>query len=98
VADSGKIGLGLQTLTPDIADSLGLPKGVKGAVISDVAAGSPAERAGLKEGEVIVEVDRKSIASGEDAVGALRTAHAGGHLVRVRGPGGARFVTLPSGN
>ncbi|HEY4186595.1 MAG TPA: trypsin-like peptidase domain-containing protein [Polyangia bacterium] len=98
VADSGKIGLGLQTLTPDIADSLGLPKGVKGAVISDVAAGSPADRAGLKEGEVIVEVDRKPIGSGEDAVGALRTPHAGGHLVRVRGQAGARFVTLPGGN
>ena len=96
VADSGKIGLGLQTLTPDIADSLGLPKAMKGAVISDVAAGSPAERAGLKEGEVIVEVDRKAIASSEEAVAALKAARAGGHLLRVRGAAGARFVTLPA--
>jgi len=95
VADSGKIGLGLQTLTPDIADSLGLPKVLKGAVISDVAAGSPAERAGLKEGEVIVEVDRKAVNSSEDAVAALKAARTGGHLLRVRGAGGARFVTLP---
>ena len=97
VADSGKIGLGLQTLTPDLADSLGLPKGVAGAVISDVAPGSPAARAGLKEGEVIIEVDRKPVTSADEAIGGLRAPHPGGHLVRVRGAGGARFVTLPGG-
>lgn len=97
VADSGKIGLGLQTLTPEIADSLGLPKAMKGAVISDVAAGSPAERAGLKEGEVIVEVDRKAVSSSDEAVAALKGQRSGGHLLRVRGAGGARFVTLPGG-
>jgi serine protease Do len=94
VAESGKIGLGLQTLTPELSDSMGLPKGLKGAVISDVTPGSPAERAGLKEGEVIVEVDRKAVASSEEAVSALRAARPGGHLVRVRGPAGARFVTV----
>jgi len=96
VADSGKIGLGLQTLTPDIAESLGLPKGSKGAVISDVTPGSVAERAGLKEGEVIVEIDRKPISSSEDAVAAFKGAHGSAHLVRVRGQSGARFVTVPA--
>jgi serine protease Do len=96
VADSGKIGLGLQTLTPDIAESLGLPKNSKGAVISDVTPGSVAERAGLKEGEVIVEIDRKPISSSEDAVAALKASRGSGHLVRVRGQGGARFVTVPA--
>jgi serine protease Do len=96
VAESGKMGLGLQTLTPELSDSMGLPKGLKGAVISDVTPGSPAERAGLKEGEVIVEVDRKAVASSEEAVSALRAPRAGGHLIRVRGPMGARFVTVPS--
>jgi serine protease Do len=95
VAESGKLGLGLQTLTPELSDSLGLPKGMKGAVISDVTPGSPAEHAGLKEGEVIVEVDRKAVTTSEDAVSALRAARGGGHLVRVRGAAGARFVTVP---
>jgi len=97
LADSGKIGLGLQTLTPEIAGSLGLPANLKGAVITEVASGSPAERAGLKEGEVVLEVDRKPVASVDEAVAALRAPHAGGHLVRVRGGAGARFVTLPGG-
>jgi serine protease Do len=95
VADSGKIGLGLQTLTPDIAESLGLPRNGKGAVISDVAAGSVAERAGLKEGEVIVEIDRKPITSADEAVAAFSASRGSPHLVRVRGASGARFVTVP---
>jgi serine protease Do len=91
----GRIGLALQTLTPDVADQLGIDRGTKGAVITDVVAGSPAERAGLKPGEVIVEVDRAPVASSEQAVEALRASRGGaGHLLRVRGAGGTRFVTL----
>ena len=65
-------------------------------MITDVVAGSPAARAGLKEGEVVVEVDRKAVASVEEALTALRAARPAGHLVRVRGATGARFVTIPS--
>jgi serine protease Do len=90
----GRIGLALQTLTPDVADQLGIDRGTKGAVITDVVAGSPAERAGLKPGEVIVEVDRNPVASSDQAVEALRAARGGGHLLRVRGAGGTRFVTI----
>jgi serine protease Do len=92
----GKIGLGLQTLTPDVANSLGLERGMRGAVVTDVVSGSPAERAGLKPGDVIVEVDRQPVASSEDAVAALHAPAkgGGGHLLRVRGAGGTKFVTI----
>jgi serine protease Do len=91
----GRIGLALQTLTPDVADSLGIERGTKGAVITDVVSGSPAEHAGLKPGEVIVEVDRTPVASSEQAVEALRAARgSNGHLLRVRSSGGTRFVTV----
>jgi serine protease Do len=96
VADSGKIGLGLQNLTPEITGSLGLPGGTRGVVITEVAPGSVAEKAGLKEGEVIIEVDRKPVATVADAVSALQAARPTGHLVRVRGASGARFVTIPA--
>ena len=59
----GKIGLGLQTLTPDVASSLGLERGTKGAVVTDVAPGSPAARAGLRPGDVLLEVNRKPVAT-----------------------------------
>jgi serine protease Do len=91
----GRIGLALQTLTPDVADSLGIGRDTKGAVITDVVAGSPADHAGLKAGDVIVEVDRVAVASSEQAVEALRAARGGnGHLLRVRGAAGTRFVTV----
>jgi serine protease Do len=90
----GKIGLALQTLTPDVADSLGIDRGTKGAVITDVVSGSPAERAGLRPGDVIVEIDRTPVASSEQAVAALRAPSGNGHLLRVRGASGTRFVTV----
>jgi serine protease Do len=90
----GKIGLALQTLSPDVADSLGIDRATKGAVITDVLPGSPAERAGLKPGDVIVEVDRRGVASAEEAIEALRVAQKSGHLLRVRGASGTRFVTV----
>jgi serine protease Do len=89
-----KIGMALQTLTPDVADSLGLDRGTKGAVITDVLSGSPAEQAGLRPGDVIVEVDRRPVGSADQAVEALRTPQKSGHLLRVRGAGGTRFVTI----
>jgi serine protease Do len=90
----GKIGMALQTLTPDVADSLGIDRSTKGAVITDVLQGSPAERAGLKPGDVIVEVDRKPVGSAEQAVEGLKAPQKNGHLLRVRGASGTRFVTV----
>jgi serine protease Do len=96
VQGQGKLGLALQTLTPDVAASLGIDRGTKGAVITDVVSGSPAEQAGLRPGDVIVEVDRRPVGSADEAVGALHGAPkaGGGHLLRVRGANGTRFVTV----
>ncbi len=98
--DEGEAGFGLslQTLTPRLGESLGLGKAIKGAVIVEVAPGSPAEKAALGAGDVIVEVDRKPVATAEEARAALRAPRKGGHLLRIRGPGGARFVTLAGGD
>ena len=54
------LGAKLQTLTPDIAENLGI-KRPAGAVVTTVTAGSPAARAGLKTGDVIVAVDGQSV-------------------------------------
>ena len=50
------IGADLQSLTPELAGGLGLSTDV-GAIVSDVAPGGPADRAGLKTGDVIVSLD-----------------------------------------
>jgi S1-C subfamily serine protease len=90
--DAPRLGRSLQSLTPSLAESLGRPSGTRGAAIADVTRDSPADRAGLQAGEVIVEVDRKKIESADEAISALRGG--GKHLLRVRGAAGTRFVTL----
>ena len=50
------LGAKLQEVTPEIADSLGL-KRPSGALIANLVAGSPAARAGLKTGDLIVSID-----------------------------------------
>jgi len=52
--ERGWLGVNIQTVTPEIASSLGLERPA-GAIVSSVMAGSPAERAGLKQGDVIVK-------------------------------------------
>jgi serine protease Do len=53
-------GVTVQNLTPDIAQTLGIEK-MQGVLIAAVMSGSPAEDAGLRRGDVILEVDRKAI-------------------------------------
>jgi Do/DeqQ family serine protease len=50
------LGAKLQEVTPEIADSLGL-KRPAGALIANLVAGSPAAKAGLKTGDLIVSID-----------------------------------------
>jgi Do/DeqQ family serine protease len=50
------LGAKLQEVTPDIADSLGLPR-PSGALVANVVADSPAAHGGIKTGDVIVSVD-----------------------------------------
>jgi serine protease Do len=90
-----KLGIGLQSLTPELAERLGVGKGVKGAVVSSVREGSPAQEAGIQEGDVILEVDRKAVSSADEAVHLLTTQRSGGHLVRIQRGENAIFRVIP---
>jgi Do/DeqQ family serine protease len=52
----GQLGVGVQTLTSDLASGLGL-KEVRGVLINSVTPRSPADRAGLRNGDVITAID-----------------------------------------
>lgn len=57
----GLMGIFVQHLTPELATSLGYPEDFQGALISQVNQGSPAELAGLKAGDIIVQVNDTKI-------------------------------------
>jgi serine protease Do len=56
----GWLGVMIQKITPDLKEKLGL-KDEKGALVADVVTGGPAEKAGIKRGDVIVGFDGKEI-------------------------------------
>ena len=58
----GWLGVSIQPLTPELAKSFGIT-GTQGALIGGVSEGSPAARAGFKEGDLIVTFDGKPVES-----------------------------------
>jgi serine protease Do/serine protease DegQ len=70
----GQLGVSMYTVTPDIAHSLGLSSAV-GALVSQVVDGSPAERAGIRTGDVITSVNGQPVKSNSElrnTIGLLR--------------------------
>jgi serine protease Do len=61
----GWIGVQVQSITPDLADSLGLKK-PEGALIAEPQADSPASKAGLKAGDVVLSIDASPIKDARD--------------------------------
>jgi len=56
----GWLGVYIQRLTPEVAESLSVP-GKKGALVADVTKDGPAEKAGIKSGDVIVSFNGRSV-------------------------------------
>lgn len=77
LATEKELGLTVQELTPEIAKHLGISES-SGVLVSEVKAGSPAHRAGIRRGDVIKEIDRQPI---EDLQGYER------EMARLKGKG-----------
>ena len=61
----GWIGVQIQPVTPEIADSIGLKKAT-GALVSEPQANSPAAKAGIESGDVITSVDGTAVTDARD--------------------------------
>jgi serine protease Do len=61
----GWLGVGIQEVTPELAKSFGLKEN-KGALVSQVFSGSPAEKAGVEQGDIILQFDGKEVSDSKD--------------------------------
>ena len=91
----GRLGLVVGPVTPEIARELSLPRDMKGVVVRDVRGGSPADEAGLKPADVIVEVNRRPIGSVEELRRELDRQDKGAPLLLlIRRESAERYVTI----
>ncbi|MCP5411486.1 MAG: DegQ family serine endoprotease [Alphaproteobacteria bacterium] len=61
----GWLGVSIQSVTPDIADSLGL-KSHKGALVAEVVPGGPAAKSGFKQGDIVSAIDGQPVEDSHD--------------------------------
>ena len=59
----GLLGIFAQPLTPDLAKAFGLSDNLKGTIITSITPDSPADKAGLKVGDVVVSINGKTVNS-----------------------------------
>jgi serine protease Do len=96
--EKGELGMTVQRLTPQIAESLGLER-AEGVVVSAVDPGSAADEAGIRRGDVIVEIDRKPIRSIDEYKKAVAGIKKGkGVLLLVRRGESTLFLALKPQN
>ena len=65
---SGKLGLAIANLTPEVRQQLQIPEELKGVAVQNVRPASPAEEAGLAPGDVILELNREPVSSADQFV------------------------------
>jgi serine protease DegQ len=72
----GWIGVEVQDITPELADSFKLPN-THGVLIAGIVRGGPADRAGVKPGDILIEVDGKPIADSSAMLNLVAAAQPG---------------------
>jgi serine protease Do len=94
-ADHGYLGLSAESLTPDLAQRLGIPPDTRGAVVVDVEPGGRADSAGIREGDVIASVDGQSVTDAASLQAAVKKAQSSDLMrLRVRRGRGYVFVVV----
>jgi Do/DeqQ family serine protease len=69
--ENGKLGLSLQPLTPEMSKQLSIPADTDGLVVTEIDPNGAAAEAGISRGDVIMEINKKSVSTIEDVQAAL---------------------------
>jgi serine protease Do len=98
--DSGSLqGVGVADVDSQARQQFKIPEDVKGAVVTDVAQESASAEAGLKAGDVIMEINHHAVASADDAVKLTEhSTHNKLTLLRVWSGGSSHYLVVDESN
>jgi serine protease Do len=92
---SGKLGLAVTDLTPEVRQQANVPDQVHGVLVQNVRPGSPADEAGIQPGDIIAEVNRKPAESASQFANEVHQNPAGKELLLlVWSRGNASYRTI----
>src|SRR5207253_2765657 len=87
----------IQPVTRDLADSFGIDK-AQGALVSNVESGSPAEKAGIQSGDILLAVNGKDVESSSDVPRIIGDMRAGQRAtLKIWRKGSTRDISLNVG-
>lgn len=89
------LGMRVRNMTPQLAENFGFDRAARGVIVIEVSQSSPAFRAGLRPGLLILEVDRHKVADVEAFENLIGKADLkDGILLLVANPQGAQYLVL----
>jgi S1-C subfamily serine protease len=94
---TGKLGISVVPMSPDLAAQIGVPRSTRGLVVEDVDPSGAAAQAGIEAGDVIQEVNRQPVTSGADLQKALARSGNRAPLLLINRQGQTVFVPVPQG-
>ncbi len=92
--ESGKLGLNLQPLSPQITRQLELPAETSGVVVTDVEQNGAAAKVGIVRGDVVLTINRQAVSSLEDVKAALDKSGDRAILLLVARKGQTVYLTV----
>jgi serine protease Do len=93
----GYLGATIQPVTPDIAESVGMP-GKKGALVAELVPGGPAEKAGVQPGDVVLSVNGHPVKNASELTREVASSRSGDTLnLNIMRAGQQKTVAVKSG-
>jgi serine protease Do len=90
----GKFGMGLEPLTPELAEQVGVPSGTRGLLVAEVDPSGIAAESGIQEGDVIIKVDGKPVTTVDELRSSLDRKDGKASMVLISRKGANFFLTL----
>ena len=87
-------GVTVGDISSQVRRQLGLPRDLQGALVTDIDPDSASYEAGLREGDVILEINRKRVTDAEEAVDLSEQVEEETVLLRIWSRGGYRYVVV----